>query len=246
MMVKLKPRALIFDLGSTLIEYESVPWDELNLLCLQNARKFLKVNDYDVPEQEEFIRIFEEIKAQYRRQAAETLVEWDVPQITQLFFEKLNIKYDADLIDEFFDFYYEPVDEKLYIYDDILETLERLKSKYPVMGLISNTVFPERVHLQELARFGIEPFLNFTLFSSSFKLRKPHPDIFRKAANLAGYAPSECVYIGDRYIEDVQGPAEVGMPAILKIVENRSYPENMSYNIPRIKTLSDLLNILEN
>ncbi|MDD5425116.1 MAG: HAD family hydrolase [candidate division Zixibacteria bacterium] len=246
MMVKLKPRALIFDLGSTLIEYESVPWDELNILCLQNARKFLKVNDYDVPEQEEFYRIFEEIKAQYRQQAAETLVEWDVPQITQLFFEKLDIKYDADLIDEFFDFYYEPVDEKLYVYDDILETLEKLKNKYPVMGLISNTVFPERVHLQELARFGIEPFLNFTLFSSSFKLRKPHPDIFRKAANLAGYAPSECVYIGDRYIEDVQGPAEVGMPAILKIVENRTYPENMSYNIPRIKTLSDLLDILEN
>ncbi|MBN1213496.1 MAG: HAD family hydrolase [candidate division Zixibacteria bacterium] len=245
-MDKLKPRALIFDLGSTLIEYESMPWDELNLLCLQNARKFLMVNDYIVPEQEEFNRLFEEIKRQYRQQAAKTLREWDVPQITRVFFEKLNLKYDTDLVDEFFDFYYEPVDEKLFVYDDTVETLERLKSKYPVMGLISNTVFPERVHLGELARFGIEPYLRFTLFSSSFKLRKPHPDIFRKAANLAGYAPSECLFIGDRFVEDVQGPAEVGMPAVLKMVEGREYPENMSYNIPKIKTLSELVKILEN
>jgi HAD superfamily hydrolase (TIGR01549 family) len=245
-MDKLKPRALIFDLGSTLIEYESIPWNELNLLCLRNARKFLKVNDYDIPEEEEFSRLFEEIKREYREKAAETLVEWDVPQVTRAFFEKLNLKYDDDLIDEFFDFYYEPVDEKLFAYDDVVETLEKLKSRYPVMGLISNTVFPERVHLGELARFGIEPFLSFTIFSSSFKLRKPHPDIFRKAANLAGYAPSECLYIGDRFLEDVQGPAGVGMPAVLKMVEGREYPDNMSYNIPKIKTLSELPEILEN
>ncbi|MFZ5981813.1 MAG: HAD family hydrolase [Candidatus Zixiibacteriota bacterium] len=243
-MDKLQPRALIFDLGSTLIEYEAMPWDELNDLCLANARKFLLVNDYEVPEEEEFIRIFNEIRQEYRNSAAETLVEWNVPQITSVFFDRLKLEHDEELIDEFFDFYYEPVDKRLFAYDDVVDTLRILKNRYPVMGLISNTIFPERAHLGELERFGIEPFLDFMIFSSSFKYRKPHPDIFLKAANLAGYAPSECLYIGDRYYEDVQGPLGVGMMAVLKMKEDRKYPEDMPYNFPRIKTLSELLDVV--
>ena len=243
-MDKLQPRALIFDLGSTLIEYEATPWDELNDICLEHARKFLLVNDYEVPEEEEFVRIFNEIKQEYRKKAAETLEEWNVPQITSVFFDRLGIKYDPELIDEFFDFYYEPVEERLYVYDDVVDTLRILKNRYPVMGLISNTIFPERVHLGELERFGIEPYLDFKIFSSTFKYRKPHPDIFLKGANLAGYAPSECLYVGDRYYEDVQGPEGVGMKAVLKMKEDRQYPEDMPYGFPRIKTLTELLDVV--
>jgi len=95
-----------------------------------------------------------------------------------------------------------------------------------------------------LERFRIEPYLDFKIFSSTFKYRKPHPDIFLKAANLAGYAPSECLYVGDRYYEDIQGPAGIGMKAVLKMVDKRQYPEDMPYDFPRIKTLSELLDVV--
>jgi HAD superfamily hydrolase (TIGR01549 family) len=240
-MDKLEPLAIIFDLGSTLIEYEQVPWDELGIHAVENGRKYLLSKGHDVSDNGEFLRQFDEIKFMYRKRAAEKLVEWTVQQATADMFEKIGLDHDEKLISGFFDAYYEPVESQLYVYDDTIETLERLKNRYPEMGLISNTIFPDWVHERELQRFGIAPYLDFKLFSSSFKLRKPHRDIFYKAANLAGHAPPECVYIGDRYEEDIKGPRSVGMPAILKIKGGREYPEDMPEADRRVETLSELV-----
>ncbi|MCP4684217.1 MAG: hypothetical protein GY867_02115, partial [bacterium] len=143
-MEKLHPRALIFDLGSTLIEYEAVPWDELGVECAECARRFLLKKGLNVPGEGEFQQAFADIRSGYRQLAEESLVEWDVPTVAGKLMDQLNIGQDDGLVDGFFDAYYEPVDVKLYIYDDVLSTLERLADNYSVMGLISNTVFPER------------------------------------------------------------------------------------------------------
>ncbi len=232
-------------MGSTLIEYESVSWEELNKLCAASARKYLAKKGHQVVEPTEFHAAFEQAKEAYRRHAAESLVEWDVPKVAREYLAKCNIPCDEELLTAFFDAYYEPVEKHLYIYQDTIETLERLKARFPTIGLISNTVFPERAHLGELKRFGIKPFLDFTIFSSSFGLRKPHPDIFYRAANLAGYAPAECIYIGDRYIEDIVGPTSIGMPAILRVKPDREYPADMPADVRRVSTLSELGNHIE-
>lgn len=239
-MDKLHPKAVIFDLGSTLIEYETIPWSEMNLYCANSARDYLIKEGYNVPDEEEFHRVYEEVKELYRKKAAETLVEWTVMQAAGDMLKGWNIKVNGDLLDRFFEAYYKPIGRKIFPYDDTLETLEKVKQRYPVIGLVSNTIFPEGAHREELKRFGIEPYLDFAVFSSTFGLRKPHPDIFYKAANLAGYAPSECVYIGDRYLEDVDGPAQIGMPAILKLWDGREYPDDMPESTRTITTLSEL------
>ena len=244
-MNKLKPRALIFDLGSTLIEYESMPWDELAMVCLEAGRQFLISKGYELPSRLVVEQTFEDLRAVYRREAAETLIEWDVPTVAARMFDALNIAYDEALVDAFFDAYYEPVDRELFVYDDVLETLTVLSKSYPVMGLISNTVFPERAHLRELDRFGIAPFLKFTVFSSSFGLRKPHQDIFYQACNLAGYAPSECLYIGDRFVEDILGPIGIGMGAILKRKAGREYPADMPESLRKVDNMIELLDHIE-
>jgi len=114
-----------------------------------------------------------------------------------------------------------------------------------VLGLISNTIFPERTHRIELKRFGIDGLFNFEIYSSSFGLRKPHKDIFLQAVNYAGYAPQECVYIGDRYPEDILGPTAIGMTAILRHKEGRDYPEQRPEPFAEIQTLAELPEILE-
>lgn len=244
-MEKLKPRAILFDLGSTLIEYEILSWDALGEECAKHARDFMIARKIDIGEDGQFEVRFNDIRDGYRKRAADRLVEWDVVQVASDLFDQMGLSYDDAFVNEFFDAYYKPVAELLYAYDDAVETLRRLKTKYSVMGLISNTVFPERVHRHELERFGLEPYLDFALFSSTFGLRKPHPDIFLKAANLAGFAPSECVYIGDRYVEDIQGPTGVGMPAILKVKPDREYPEEMPEATRKIDHLSELFEHIE-
>ncbi|RKX27132.1 MAG: hypothetical protein DRP45_01790 [Candidatus Zixiibacteriota bacterium] len=239
-MDKLQPRAIIFDLGSTLIEYETIPWDELGVECAESGRKYLLSKGYDLPGETEFHDAFAKVRQGYRERALESLVEWDVPTVARQLFERLNIPFDDNLIDAFFDAYYEPVQSRLFVYEDVLETLDTLKSACSVMGLVSNTVFPERAHRGELKRFGVEPFLDFAVFSSSFGLRKPHPDIFHHAINRAGVAPGEAVYVGDRYMEDVEGPTGIGMHAILKVVAKREYPPEMPAADRRIERLADL------
>ncbi len=244
-MELLRPRAVIFDLGSTLIEYETVPWDELNRICVANAYRYMTGEGYSVPAEEEFARGFDTIRERYRRVALDSLVEWSVPVVARELFKKFGVEAGDGLVDRFFDAYYAPVAERIYVYDDVLDTLNLIGSRIGKMGLISNTIFPERAHRDELSRFGIEPYLDFAIFSSTFRLRKPHPDIFYKAANLAGLAPAECVYVGDRYIEDVTGPVGIGMTPILKIVEGREYPADMPASVRKISTLAELADHLD-
>lgn len=244
-MNKLNPKAVIFDLGSTLIEYESLEWTELMIQCVSNVHRYLTKQNYDIPAKGEFIQIFGKIKDKFRKTALDTLIEWTIPQATEKLLKELNIESTNGLIDKIFDAYYKPIDKRLYIYDDTLEMLEKIKRKGCIIGLISNTIFPEKTHLSELKKFEIEGYLDFTVFSSTFGFRKPHNDIYYKAANLAGYAPSECVYIGDRYLEDYKGPTRIGMPAILKILPQREYPDDMQDTIRKITCLSELTSHLD-
>ena len=213
MMGMTRPRAVIFDLGSTLIDYPSSIWEKLSAECTVAARQSLIDRGVELPPEDQFAAAFEEAKNGFRRIAAETRVEWTIPQAAEKLFGKLGLPSGDDLSGSFFEAYYKVVREHISVYDDTVTVLEKIKESIGRIGLISNTIFPEWAHRDELKQFGIEEFLDFTIFSSTFGLRKPHPDIFYKGANLAGYAPEECVYIGDRYIEDITGPNGIGMPA---------------------------------
>jgi putative hydrolase of the HAD superfamily len=237
---KLNPKAVIFDLGSTLIEYPSERWEEITRECVESSRRLLVAEGHAVPETEAFHTSFVTIRDECRVRAAETLEEWTVPALTTRLLESLGVAVEDGLIDRVFDAFYEPFGVHPYPLPDAEETLKRLADRYEAVGLVSNTVFPDRAHLGELERFGLLPYLKFHIFSSSFGRRKPHPDIFRAAANRAGFAPAECVYVGDRYLEDITGPEGVGMPAVLKWHSHREYPPDMPETVRTIRSLSEL------
>lgn len=239
-MEKLNPKAVIFDLGATIIEYPSEIWEEVSVECVGNARQVLVEEGHDLPPAEDFYKAYAEIRDEYRRSAADTLVEWNVLQVARRLMKRAGVEPSEEMVRKFFDAYYLKVRPHVFAFEDAREILERIRDRYGTVGLISNTVFPERAHLSELERFGLIEFFAFTVFSSTFGLRKPHRDIFYHGANLAGFAPAECVYIGDRYLEDVQGPQEIGMPAILKWHDNREYPQPLPESTRVIQSLSDL------
>ncbi|MDF1544930.1 MAG: HAD family hydrolase [bacterium] len=239
-MEKLCPRAVIFDLGSTLIEYETIPWEQLVLVCAEAAHDFLLTESIKLPSRNEFLEQFETTRLEYRARAVESLSEYTVPEAAVTILDNLQIAHNADLINRMFDAYYHPVRQGLYIYDDTFATLQKIKNAGMTIGLISNTIFPARTHLGELNRFGISEFFDFTIFSSTFGKRKPHPDIFKEALKQAGCEASEAVYVGDRYIEDVTGPIALGMSAILKPKKGREYPAEMPLAERRIDTLAEL------
>jgi HAD superfamily hydrolase (TIGR01549 family) len=239
-MNKLNISAVLFDLGSTLIDYEPIPWEELTVECTASTHDFLTKLRHSIPDKATFHTLFDSAKQPFRNRASADWIEWTVPQAAESFLTSLGIRLEVHEHDQFFDAYYEPIACKLTVYDDTLAVLEKIASRFGKAGLISNTIFPERVHRGELDRFGIAPYLKFAIFSSTFQVRKPHPDIFTEGAKLAGIDPSKCVYVGDRYLEDITGPAKIGMSAILKQVKNRDYPDPFPAELRSIVSLSDL------
>src|SRR4030042_3249617 len=88
------------------------------------------------------------------------------------------------------------------LFDDVTPTLELLKQRGLVLGLISNIDRDIMPFCQEL---GIAPYLDFVITSQEAGSTKPHPPIFLAALKRAGVEASEAVYVGDQYNLDIVG-----------------------------------------
>jgi putative hydrolase of the HAD superfamily len=106
---------------------------------------------------------------------------------------------------------------------DAVETLKYFKGEGYKLGLVSNTIFPDRFHLTELKRFKLFPYLDTIFFSSEVGYKKPHPQIFLQCLERLRIEPEESLFIGDKLIEDIGGAKNVGMKGILKYKEGRDY-----------------------
>jgi putative hydrolase of the HAD superfamily len=234
-------RGIIFDLGSTLIEYESIPWDELGQLCLDAGYEYLKESGCAVPDKNAFISEYVKIRDVYRKHAGETLEEWVITDAIRYLLQAFGLNGSRDLVDSFFAAYHVPLARQVTMFPEAPTVIRDLKNNGYKIGLVSNTIFPEKMHIDELEKFGLFPMFDFTVFSSSFGKRKPHPDIYGHAVNLMGFLPEELLFVGDRYIEDYQGPIDFGMKAIIKFRRGREYPEPMPDGVAVIGDLTELL-----
>ena len=66
--------------------------------------------------------------------------------------------------------------------------------------------------------------LDAVLYTSIVPHSKPHPSVFLDLAVRLNVAPSACVMVGDRMIDDISGAISVGMRAVWKR-NDRPYPK---------------------
>ncbi len=232
---------VIFDLGSTLLEYETIPWDELNKKCMEAGYRFLIEEGYAVPTREKFWEKQLEIRTRYRDKAAKTLKEWSLRDALHELLGAVQIDGGDSLADRFFEAFYKPVSRQLTLFADTHSVLAKIKNAGKKIGLVSNTIFPEEYHRNELKKYGLAEYFDFEIFSVTFGYRKPHPLIYRRAVELAGIVPEKLLFVGDRFIEDYQGPVDNGLNAVLKYREGREYPEPLPKSIPIVNSLTELL-----
>jgi putative hydrolase of the HAD superfamily len=92
--------------------------------------------------------------------------------------------------------------------------LEALRERGLRLGLVSNAFDPGWLLQRDLEQMGIASRIDFAVFSSEVGVRKPHPDIFRRALDRLGVAPEHALFVGDRLYEDVRGAGELGMTTV--------------------------------
>jgi putative hydrolase of the HAD superfamily len=124
------------------------------------------------------------------------------------------------------------------LFDDVLTTLEELKRRKLVLGLLTNL---DKDMAPICRRLGLEPYLDFVVTSGEVGSDKPEPPIFMAALGRAGVNASEAVHVGDQYKIDVVGARGVGISPIL-IDRYDIHPEVT--DCPRINRLTELARYL--
>jgi FMN phosphatase YigB (HAD superfamily) len=241
--MKSKFKAILFDMGSTLLEFENSTWEVLGRLSAEKSYEFLREKNLILPNSEEFSKILYHEFAKARAEIEENLKEMKFEKVIFDFFRKLNLSTSDGVYSSFLEVYYKPVTDQLTLVDGAEGVLKYFKDKNLKIGLISNTIFPEKFHLRELKRFGLYPYLDAHFFSSEVGLRKPHPKIFQLALDKLKVDPSEAVFVGDRLKEDVGGAQNVGMKGILKYHEGRDYnvPVTPDAQVMELKELPEVI-----
>ncbi|MFH2037521.1 MAG: HAD family hydrolase [Candidatus Zixiibacteriota bacterium] len=241
---KIEIDGVIFDLGSTLLEYENSPWDEINAKCVDAGYEFLKEEGYRLPSKEQFYNLQMEIRQKYRERADQSLAEWSLIDALYELIEALHIKGSYGMTQSFYDVWYKPIADQITIFDDTQSTLKAIQESGKKIGLVSNTIFPREFHHADLARFDLHKYFDFQIYSSAFGWRKPDPKIYKKATAEMNLPANRILFVGDRFLEDIKGPRDFGMKAILKYRENREYPDPFPDDLTVVGSLSELLDNL--
>ncbi|MBN1426777.1 MAG: HAD family hydrolase [Anaerolineae bacterium] len=136
---------------------------------------------------------------------------------------------------------YHPVDQTVSARKGIRATLDALRDKGYRLGVISNTFWAADLHDRHLAEHGLLDFFPVRVYSSETPYQKPHPSIFLTALEQMGIRAEEAVYVGDRIDVDVAGAQQVGMRGIL--IRSPYLPADLDGHVPDaiIEELPDLI-----
>lgn len=202
----LKPRAVIFCIGGTLILYSTFDGG-LKKICYEQWERV------GVPK--DFLAYVYDLYLNARRRSFTTSIEATMESAVRKALQKMrgslsethSVEYIVGAIFRVFS-------EGAALFPGARELLSRLRHAGKHIGLISNTPFPGVLHEEDLQRFGIFEYFEDRKWSSDFGKRKPHSDIFYASLKGLDVATHEAVFIGDTVYRDIVGAQRIGMPSI--------------------------------
>jgi HAD superfamily hydrolase (TIGR01549 family) len=121
---------------------------------------------------------------------------------------------------------------------DTHDTLARLRNAGLKLGVVSNS--DGRV-AEALEAAGLREYFDVVVDSALVGVEKPDPAIFRAALAALDVSPAEALYVGDLYEIDVVGARAAGMDAVLLVGGGGSTPAGCATVISLAALADDLL-----
>jgi putative hydrolase of the HAD superfamily len=216
-------KGIFFDMGSTLIEFENSTWKILGQRSAERSYNFLKERGLIKLDFNLYSALLQNLFSSAFELSEQTLEEFRFEDLAKDIFKRLNLGLQDGDYTGFLKTYYQPITEQVTLIEGAIEILGYFKEKGYKLGLISNTIFPAKFHLEELKKFGLYPHFDSISFSSETGYKKPHPFIFKQGLDRLKIEPEESIFVGDKLIEDISGAKNMGMRAVLKFKEGRDY-----------------------
>ncbi|WP_010280891.1 HAD family hydrolase [Bacillus timonensis] len=124
-------------------------------------------------------------------------------------FEIVDIKWEEllqDYIDEF--------KHNCVPFPNLIDMLEELKRRKVRLGMITNG--KGQFQMDNIKALGVEKYFDTILVSEWEGIKKPDPEIFKRALEQLKVGPNESIFVGDHPENDVEAAKNVGMIGIWK------------------------------
>ncbi|MGE5072397.1 MAG: HAD family hydrolase [Anaerolineae bacterium] len=219
-------RAVFFDMGGTIETFGATP--ELRLKAVPGLRACLEQAGIDIPlDDQGLLDIVSSGLDRYKRWSIESLQELPPAIVWQKYvFDGLAV--DSGLLESVAEDLAYYVETRFYerrMRPEMPQVLEALVRMGLRLGVISNVNSRGQVP-GNLAEYGIRHFFDPIILSSEYGRRKPDPAIFHYAARLVNVPASECAYVGDRIVRDIDGARRAGFGLAIQIRHDFAHGEN--------------------
>ncbi len=241
-------RAVLFDLGETLLNFGKVNIAELFSIGARLSYDFLKGLGQPLSS---FSR--------YRRRNLITIRlhyllsniigrDLDSMKLLKKIHTKNGVRLDEKQWQQLAWLWYEPLSKQAQVEPNIVETLTALEGLGLKLGIVSNTFISAGSLDRHLQQFGILKFFPVRLYSCQFAYKKPDIRIFRAAAEKIGEPAENIVFVGDRINKDIKPAIKAGMRAVLKTAYTNTAmrPPNGVRKINRLAELPRLIEKINN
>jgi putative hydrolase of the HAD superfamily len=104
-------------------------------------------------------------------------------------------------------------DNTVEIVDGVPETINLLKEKGYILGIITDTALPITKKLNWFDQSGFGGLWDVFISSKELGVRKPDPEMYEKAIRQVGICPTDAVFVGHK-ITELDGARLVGMRTI--------------------------------
>jgi putative hydrolase of the HAD superfamily len=201
-------RAVLLDYGLTLVSF-TFPRDEL-LCVLDEARRWLGPG---APEAEALMRdVLEPLEADL-----DTIGDDEVDYLAfyDRAWRRAGLEVPPDTLYRILDLEQRCWDRAVRVAPGALQALEALRERGLRTAVASNAPFPPGMMHRQARLTGIAERVDAVVFSSEVGRRKPAPELYRAALDRLDVPAADALYVGDREVEDFDGPRRLGMRAVV-------------------------------
>ncbi|MFB3164842.1 HAD family hydrolase [Neobacillus sp. 179-J 1A1 HS] len=99
-------------------------------------------------------------------------------------------------------------------FPNLISTLDKLKSRDIRLGMITNG--RGQFQLDNIKALGIEKYFDTILISQWEGIKKPDPEIFKRALKQLNVSPHQSIFVGDHPDNDVKAAQNVGIKGVWK------------------------------
>jgi len=229
-------RAVLFDLGNTLVAYyDGAEFPQVLRECLERCADVLGWPKAAARDEALFARAMA-LNAESPDYAVRPLDR----RLNELF--GLHGSVHASTLPLLCEAFLKPIFERARLDPEALSVLQSLRERDIKVGIVSNSPWGSSATLwrQELSRHGLLESVDAVVFCGDVGWRKPNPAPFNRALELLQVAPHDALFVGDDARWDLVGAQGAGLRPVL-LLPLSAAPVDGAISIHRLSDVLDLV-----